>query len=389
MTPGEGANRPAARPGDFGFSEWQPRVWNGMTVSATRKLLAGNLSRVAVRRYPLLLSVLATACVNSAAVRLSGLKQPPPAQSPIFILGFWRSGTTWLHDLLAADPDHVAPNTVQCLFPRSFPVAEALAPIVNRLIPKMRPMDAMPVAPDAPQEDEFAILNAGLASPYRYFAFPSAEADFLDGCRPRSDAERAEWLAGWRRFVDHVADRSGGRRLVLKSPAHTGRIAMALEAYPDARFVHISRHPEALLASNLSMFAAFTATQTFEARLPSREARDETIFELFRRIYDAYFAERGTIPAGHLLEIRYEDLVDDPVTSVARIYGFLDGRDMAPEAVRSLVAARRGYRAGRHESLEDGLRQRVRREWADYSADFGYHRQEQTKRPPDRADGLL
>ena len=372
---GESASGPAARPEDYGFSEWQPRIWNGMTLSASRRLLAGNLSRVAARRYPLLFSMAATSCINSLAVRLAGLGSPPPAQSPVFILGFWRSGTTWLQDLLAADPRHVAPNTVQCLFPRSFPVAEFLAPVVDRFIPKGRPMDAMSVGPDTPQEDEFAILNAGLASPYRYFAFPSAVADSIDGvgCWPRSEAERANWLRVWRRFTDNVAFRSGGKRLVLKSPAHTGRIALALEAYPDARFIHISRDPAALLASNLNMFAAFTATQTFEARLPSQDARAETIFRLFRKVYDAYFAEREAIPTGRLMEIRYEDLVSDPSAAVAQIFGFLDGGEAVPGEVASLIGDRKAYRRGRYEALPDELLGRMRRDWAGYVSAFGYN----------------
>lgn len=366
---------PVACPGDYGFREWQPRIWNGMTVSACRSLLAGNLSRISLRRYPLLLSVVATACINSMAVRLSGLKQQPPAQSPVFILGFWRSGTTWLHDLLTADQRHVAPTTVQCLFPRSFPVAEFLAPFVDRLIPNGRPMDAMAVAPGSPQEDEFAILNAGLASPYRYFAFPSAMAGTIDsaGCWPETEAEQTEWLGVWHRFVDQVAFRSAGKRLVLKSPAHTGRIAQILKVYPDTQFVHISRDPEALLASNLNMFTAFTATQTFEPRIASQEALTETVFRLFRRIYDAYFAEREMIPRGNLLEIAYEDLVDDPATTVGRVYRFLQGEAAIPEEVISIIDARRDYRPGRHQALADEALGRLQREWADYSRAFGYN----------------
>lgn len=346
-----------------------------MTISASRSLFAGNLLRVGRRRYPLLLSVIATSCINTIAVRLSGLKSQPPAKSPIFILGFWRSGTTLLHDLLSADPQHVAPTTVQCLFPRSFPVAEFLSPIVYPFVPKKRPMDAMAVSPTSPQEDEFAILNAGLASPYRYFAFPSAMADRIDstGCWPETQSERMAWLNTWQRFVDQVAFRSGGRRLVLKSPAHTGRIAQILIAYPDAQFIHISRAPTSMLASNLNMFEAFTATQTFEARLPSQKARAEMVFRLFRRVYDCYFAEREMIPSGNLLEISYEHLIDDPAASASQIYGFLRGEEEVPEEVRFMIGARRNYQPEKHETLTDKDLARLRLECTDYSEAFGYN----------------
>lgn len=345
-----------------------------MTISASRSLLAGNLSHVGIRRYPLILSVAATSCINSIVVRLSGLKSRPPARSPVIILGFWRSGTTWLHDLLSADPRHVAPTTVQCLYPRSFPAAEYLAPIVYPFIPRKRPMDAMAVSPTSPQEDEFAILNAGLASPYRYFAFPSAMADKIDstGCWPETESERMEWLDTWRRFVDQLAFRAGGRRLVLKSPAHTGRIGQILKAYPDAKFVHISRAPTSLLASNLNMFEAFTATQTFEARLPSQKARAEMVFRLFRRVYDSYFAEREMIPSGNLLEISYEHLIDDPAALASQIYGFLRAEGKVPEEVRLMIGARQNYQPEKHETLSEEDLARLRLECADYSEAFGY-----------------
>ena len=77
---------------------------------------------------------------------------------PIFIIGHWRSGTTFLHELLAQDPQFASPNTFQAMNPQTFLLTEAIASRwLARLVPRRRPMDDMWLTFQSPQEDEFAI----------------------------------------------------------------------------------------------------------------------------------------------------------------------------------------------------------------------------------------
>ena len=41
-------------------------------------------------------------------------------EHPVFILGHWRSGTTFLHKLLSLDARHAYPTLFQCIFPNCF-----------------------------------------------------------------------------------------------------------------------------------------------------------------------------------------------------------------------------------------------------------------------------
>src|SRR5579871_3279757 len=94
------------------------------------------------------------------------------AESPVFILGHWRSGTTLLHNLLSLDPQFICPNLYQILSPHHFLLTESFVTrLTEWMLPKTRPMDNMEISWKAPQEDETAICNLTLLSPYMMLAF--------------------------------------------------------------------------------------------------------------------------------------------------------------------------------------------------------------------------
>jgi hypothetical protein len=85
-----------------------------------------------------------------------------PVQKPIFVLGLPRSGTTFLHGLLAADPDNLVPRNWQTMFPaprpKNFdPASDKRARTVNgqlKFFDGIAPgfADHHPVDADGPQE---------------------------------------------------------------------------------------------------------------------------------------------------------------------------------------------------------------------------------------------
>ena len=108
---------------------WEPRVWNGMTVKPWFNLLARNNFRVSPTRWPMVMINSVFCLVNSVFALqqqiLFGhrIAECEPADDPLFILGHWRTGTTWLHQLMALDERHAFPTTYQCLAPGHFIVS--------------------------------------------------------------------------------------------------------------------------------------------------------------------------------------------------------------------------------------------------------------------------
>ena len=268
------------------------------------------------------------------------------AQPPLFILGHWRSGTTLLHELLALDERHRAPTSLECFAPTHCLVSGRYLKKLKFLLPDKRPMDDMAFGWQRPQEDEFALMNMGLPSVYRQIAFPNnppidLETLDFDGVPA---AERARWQEGLRRFVKTVALRNPKKRIVLKSPQHLGRVGVLLEAFPDARFVHIVRDPHAVFPSTVKLWKALFEIHALQT--PRFEGLEERVLSSFERLYAGFERDRNLIAPGRLHELRYEDLVADPLTELRKLYDGLGlgGFDRVRPGVEAYLRDTANYR---------------------------------------------
>lgn len=296
---------------------------------------------------------------------------------PIFIIGHWRTGTTWLHELLTCDSQFAFPSNYDCFAPNHFLISKPVfGPVIGLLMPKRRPMDDMPVGLAFPQEDEFALCAMGAPTPYLRMAFPNREsADIellnLDRAAPEKVARFRSALIT---FFKRLTYQYGGRQLVLKSPPHTGRIRQLAEWFPGAKFIHLSRNPFQVFSSTLRLWKSLDQIQGFQiARYSDRQLEDFVLGAL-RDMYTGYFAHREEIPPENLLELKFEDLLAAPEREVERIYERLGLGELRPEvrqAIREYQNQRRGHRL-KSKSTQGPSDERVRAQWADYFEAFGY-----------------
>ena len=298
----------------------------------------------------------------------SEIKQPP-----VFILGHWRSGTTYLHELLIMDPNHGYATTYQCMAPNHFLATSWLLPKLTWfLLPRKRPMDNVAMGWDRPQEDEFALMNLGAPSPYRTMAFPNHPPDsqhYLDFAGV-SDEDRGRWKATLMWFLKrlNVAD---PRRIVLKSPPHTGRIKTLLEMFPDAKFVHIARDPHVLFPSTVRLWKSLWEAQALQK--PKHDGLEEFVFESFERMYGAYQDQVDLIDPANLCEVHYEELAVDPLGQLEHIYKQLDLGEFGEvrQTFEDYLAGQDEYKKNTYE-LEPKWRDEIARRWGWYLERYGY-----------------
>jgi omega-hydroxy-beta-dihydromenaquinone-9 sulfotransferase len=296
-------------------------------------------------------------------------------QPPVFIIGHWRSGTTYLHELMFLDERFVSPTTYQCFAPHHCILTEWWMNVLGSwLVPKQRPMDNMAAGWDRPQEDEFALLTLGAPTPYLRMAFPNDQPppylEFLDmqGCRP-DDLARFE--AAIVHFVKLLAYAGNDKRVLLKSPPHTGRIEVLSRLFPGAKFIHIVRQPQSLFPSTLRLWQSLDAVQGLQ--MPHGRGLDEYVFECLTRMYRGFEDQRPRIDPAAIVDVRYEQLVADPVAEVQRIYQRLELGDFAAvrPKIEAFVAGQKDYKTNKHE-LDEGLRARIRERWKEYFERYGY-----------------
>jgi hypothetical protein len=346
------------------------------------KLLVRNRFAVSPSRLHLAATVTAASVLSSFAgafssllfghkVRNTKLKEPP-----LFVLGHWRSGTTLLHELLMLDPRHTCPNTYQCMSPHHFLWTEWFVPrLLDWSLPATRPMDAMQAGWDRPQEDEFALCNMGVPSPYLAWAFPNhgpVADEYLD-LRSLSESERDQWKRTWYNFVQRVAVVRGGR-IVLKSPTHTARVRTILEVFPDAKFIHIVRDPLVLFPSTVRLWKSLSDIQGLQVLKENSAWIENQVLETFVRMYECFEQDREQVPAGHLIDMRYEDLVADPVGQMREAYQKLAlGKfDEVEPAILRHTMKTRDYRTNKY-TLPADVADRVRGRWAPYFQRYGYN----------------
>jgi hypothetical protein len=362
---------------------WSPRFWHGMRLPDYLRLLRRNRFAIHPARLPLALTVAAMSGFNSiwsTANRLllgSRIKQTELKQPPIFIVGHWRTGTTLLHELLACDPQFAFPTNYDCFVPHHFPLTKRLfSPLINLFLPGRRPMDDMRMDANSPQEDEFALFGLGAPTIYSRMAFPNhrpTDIEMLD-LRQAPSEKLERFRAALELFFKSLTYHYSGRRLILKSPTHTGRIETLAHWYPGAKFIHLSRHPFAVFESTLRLWRSLDLVQGLQLPKYSQGELEDFVFDILRRMYDAYLVQRDRIPVDDLLELKFEELVATPEPVIERVYDQLGLGPVEP-IVRKNLADYQHRRQGhipKSKPPDPATELRIKREWAIYFDAFGY-----------------
>ena len=272
------------------------------------------------------------------ADRVKAASFDPP---PVFIVGHWRSGTTFLHNLISRDPNFCYPTIVDTLRPYDFypnPLEFITRRILLWFLPSIRPMDGMSLDHDLPQEEEFALATMGAPSFLNCLYFPAqmtrtfAEEVLFAGVS-------GDTLGVWRRallyYLGKLAALHSGRRLLLKNPAHSARIPHLRSIFPDAKFIHIHRHPWAVFHSTAKFYRSMLAL--FALQKFRHAAIDDHILWAYPQVMGRLLDALAELPSGQMTVVSYDELTADPTKTVERIYRDLELGDF--KRVKSSIEA--------------------------------------------------
>ena len=294
---------------------------------------------------------------------------------PVFIVGHWRSGTTFLHNILSRDPRFAPIKFCQTALPWDcLGKLELGKRAMGMLMPKTRGMDNVEVGPDEPQEEE---MGLGLMQPYSFFNtfyFPQdARRHFRESIlfENVSEAGRETFAARYDYLVRKMSYANGGKRILFKNPASTARLDMLAKRFPGARFVHIARNPYEVHSSMLRLWPALF--ETFSWQDTSNFDADGLTREFYPLLMERFFAQRETLDDAQVVDVRYEDLKKDPLATVEKVYRQLDmgfERD-AREPVERYLGSLAGYKPNSH-AIDRDLVDSLRKDWGDVIEKLGY-----------------
>jgi hypothetical protein len=293
------------------------------------------------------------------------IKATQISKPPIFILGHWRSGTTHLHNVLCQDNQFGFITMMQAAFPKSFMTNNIFRHLVDKILPKTRPMDNMAMGTNNPQEEEMALGNLFPYSFYNGFYFPQRTMEyFFKYIRFKNISLRV--LEQWKRVYYYLIKKATlnmeGKQMVLKNPANTARIKLLLDLFPNAKFIHLYRNPYTVYAS-MRNFYKETIEGFMLQKVPNKEI-ENNIFELYKHVMASYFKEKTLIPNGNLIELKFEDFEKDAINELDLLYSELKlaGFENAKQNFLSYMHSLRNYKKNEYALTEDTINA-VRRKW--------------------------
>ena len=269
------------------------------------------------------------------------LADKPLEHDPVFILGHWRSGTTFVHNVFSCDKHFGYNTTYQTVFPHLMMWGQPFfKKNMSWLMPDKRPTDNMELAGDLPQE---------YADKYLLF-------DDI------SEAELKVFEETFTRLIKISLWNTHGTQFLSKNPPHTGRVKELVKMFPNAKFIYLMRNPYTVFESTRSFFTNTIQPLKLQDITPAE--LEQNILSVYAKLYHKYEADKASIPAGNLIEVKFEDFEADAMGMTEHIYdalsipGFADART----AIEQYVGGKKGYKKNKYK-YDDRTVQLVQDNW--------------------------
>ena len=278
---------------------------------------------------------------------------------PIFVLGLPRTGTTFLHRLLVADPAHQGLELWLAEAPQprpdrsswaDNPAYQFVAAGLDRHRAAHPSFGAVHEMGAGQVEECWQLLRQSMRSvSYECLAHLPTYSSWL------ADQDWVPAYQRHRRNLQLIGLWEGSRRWVLKNPSHVFALDALMTVYPDALVIVTHREPRVALASMCSLAAQATDgwSTTFCGPVIGRDQ-----LSLWAAGMSRFAAARARYSPAQFLDVAYDDLVADPLGVVEGVYAHfgLALGGAAVDAMRALVtggAAGDGGRPAHRYTLAD------------------------------------
>jgi hypothetical protein len=242
-------------------------------------------------------------------------------RSPIVVTGLGRSGTTFLHELLACDPDNRPPLLWELLHTVPYDTTGQMAAqchaeitLMDEIVPAFTAMHEN--GGGLPTECIFAFAHQFSSDIYTGLYNVGSYTIWRSG---QDQAPIYDWHRRMLQTLQKVTP-APTARWVLKAPSHLSALPLVFATYPDAKVVITHRDPLRVIGSLADLMATLHHMHS--------EQVDHAVLVEFMAMglemqMDGVTAERdaGALPADQISDVIYDDLTTDPRGTVERLYG--------------------------------------------------------------------
>lgn len=303
------------------------------------------------------------------------LKDMPVNMEPVFILGHWRSGTTFVHNVLAHDKHFSYTTTYQTVFPHLIMWGQPFfKKTMAWLMPDKRPTDNMELSVDLPQEEEFALSNMMSCSYYNFWFLPQNMMEYCDRyltMETATEEDKRTFRETFLKLIKISQWNTKGTQFLSKNPPHTGKIKEILKMFPNAKFIYLMRNPYTVFESTRSFFS--NTIQPLKLQDISEEQLENNILESYKRLYNRYEEDKKLIPANNLIEIKFEDFESNALEITKKIYETLSlpGFNEAEADITKYLNKKKGYKKNAYQ-YEPKTIELVEKHWGMALTEWGY-----------------
>lgn len=300
-------------------------------------------------------------------------------EDPIFILGYYRSGTSYLHQCLALDHRLGYHSNFQMVFPEIMLSSEKyFLPLIEDIIRVFKIKDSVhrvPLSFRFPGEEDVAMTTSlnYFGAQWGYF-FPEIMNEHFSKyvLFDKIDVEeKRRWKEKFIYLIKKISIANKGKQLVLKSPPNTARIKFLLNLFPKAKFVFIHRNPYQVYASNKRFWGV---VQNIYALQNTKEVDvNKIILDTYSQMTSRYLEERSLIPKGQLVELAYHDFIRNPLENLRNVYNDLNLPEFREieEKLRNFTKKQREFVELKHQ-IPDFEKNRVNEAWKESFQNWGY-----------------
>lgn len=296
---------------------------------------------------------------------------------PIFIIGHYRSGTTYLHNVLCKDPNFRFCTTYEALTPNIFlSTGNITKKILDKAMPATRPQDNVTAGADTPNEEEFAMGNISCTSLTHGYYFPKNMYTVFDESvvfEKDTIKNANHWQKHFDYFLKKLSYKNESKQLILKSPANTARMKEILGLYPDACFIHIHRNPYTVYQSNVNLYEKILPLLSFQK--PKGKFIEDFILYAYEKMYRRFIKDKVNIPHNQLFEMAYADFVQNPVEQLQNAYKQLNLGEFetALPYLQEEINAVKNYKTNTYVGLDTETKKTITNKWGFMFEQYGYN----------------